>query len=298
MNARNSTIIKVSLALASLAMCGAFALLAGSCANSDTGTGGNGGSSGKGGSSGSGGGQGGTSGTSTGTGSCTVSASDTTISDMEEKTDTGASFFQSGCMVGAWYTSGDGSGTLSPAQGSAFKYDCDAGDAHGGKCCAKVTATNFQANATSTTYTDWGWEEGLGLDSPSTTEAHGVNASAKNGITFWAKGDSARSVVVELGTVCTVPSTRPGGACVATASLQCDIGFASTINVTTSWQQFNIAWASFAQPTWSGYTICTDKQNAIVTINFKNDSANSGTSSWAATGQLNGSIYVDDLAFM
>jgi hypothetical protein len=35
-----------------------------------------------------------------------------------------------------------------------------------------------------------------------------------------------------------------------------------------------------------------------VTINFKNDSANSGTSSWAATGQLNGSIYVDDLAFM
>jgi hypothetical protein len=82
---------------------------------------------------------------------------------------------------------------------------------------------------------------------------------------------------------------------VATASLQCDIGFASTINVTTSWQQFNIAWASFAQPTWSGYTICTDKQNAIVTINFKNDSANSG-GSWA--GQLNGSIYVDDLAFM
>jgi hypothetical protein len=55
------------------------------------------------------------------------------------------------------------------------------------------------------------------------------------------------------------------------------------------------AWASFAQPTWSGYTICTDKQNAIVTINFKNDSANSG-GSWA--GQLNGSIYVDDLAFM
>jgi len=107
-----------------------------------------------------------------------------------------------------------------------------------------------------------------------------------------------RTVVVELGTVCTVPSTRPGGACVATASLQCDIGFASTINVTTSWQQFNIAWASFAQPTWSGYTVCTDKQNAIVTINFKNDSTNSGTSSWAATGQLNGSIYVDDLAFM
>jgi hypothetical protein len=55
------------------------------------------------------------------------------------------------------------------------------------------------------------------------------------------------------------------------------------------------AWASFAQPTWSGYTICTDKQNAIVTINFKNVSTGSG-GSW--TGQLNGSIYVDDLAFM
>jgi hypothetical protein len=294
MNATNRTTINSSLASTSLAICGALVLLAASCATGDTSTGGNGGSSGKG---GSGGGQGGTSGTPTGTGSCTVSASDTTISDMEETTDSGTSFFQSGCMVGAWYATGDPSGTLSPAQGSAFKYDCDAGDAHGGKCCAKVTATNFQANATSTTYTDWGWEEGLGLDSPSTTEAHGVNASAKNGITFWAKGDSARSVVVELGTVCTVPSTRPGGACVATASLQCDIGFASTINVTTSWQQFNIAWASFAQPTWSGYTVCTDKQNAIVTINFKNDSSGSGVgSSW--TGQLNGSIYVDDLAFM
>ena len=296
MNARNSTIIKVSLALASLAMCGAFALLAGSCANGDTGAGGNGGSSGKGGSSGgSGGGQGGTSGTSTGPGPCTVSASDTTISDMEEKTDTGASFFQSGCMVGSWSAAGDGSGTLSPAQGSAFTYDCGTGDAHGGNCCAKVTATNFLVNTSSTSYTNWGWEEGLGLDSPSTTQAYGTNASAKNGITFWAKGDSARSVVVELGTVCTIPSTRPGGACVATASLQCDIGFASTINVTTSWQQFNIAWASFAQPTWSGYTICTDKQNAIVTINFKNVSTGSG-GSW--TGQLNGSIYVDDLAFM
>ncbi len=215
---------------------------------------------------------------------------------MEEKTDTGASFFQSGCMVGSWSAAGDGSGTLSPAQGSAFTYDCGTGDAHGGNCCAKVTATNFQVNTSSTSYTNWGWEEGLGLDSPSTTQAYGTNASAKNGITFWAKGDSARSVVVELGTVCTIPSTRPGGTCVATASLQCDIGFASTINVTTSWQQFNIAWASFAQPTWSGYTICTDKQNAIVTINFKNDSSGSGTSGWA--GQLNGSIYVDDLAFM
>lgn len=296
MNARNSTIAIPSLALTSLAICGALVLLAASCATGDTSTGGNGGSTGKGGSTGSGGGQGGTSGTSTGTGSCTVSASDTTISDMEETTDSGASFFHSGCMVGSWSASGDGSGTLSPAQGSAFKYDCGTGDAHGGNCCAKVTATNFQVNTSSTSYTNWGWEEGLGLDSPSATEAYGVNASAKNGITFWAKGDSARSVVVELGTVCTIPKTRPGGACVATATLQCDIGFASTINVTTSWQQFNIAWASFAQPTWSGYTVCTDKQNAIVTINFKNDSANSGTTGWA--GQLNGSIYVDDLAFM
>ena len=56
MNARNSTIIKVSLALASLAMCGAFAILAASCANSDTGSGGNGGSSGSGGGGGGGGG--------------------------------------------------------------------------------------------------------------------------------------------------------------------------------------------------------------------------------------------------
>ena len=287
MNAKNSSIVRASLALTSLVACGAFAIFGTSCAGSDKDTNGTGGTGG--------GGQGGAS-TSTDPGSCTVSASDTTISDMEETTKTGTSFFHSGCMVGAWYATGDGSGTLSPAQGSAFTYDCGTGDAHGGNCCAKVTATNFQPNATATTYTDWGWEEGLGLDSPSATEAHGTNASAKNGITFWAKGDSARSVVVELGTVCTVPSTRPGGTCVATASLQCDIGFASTINVTTSWQQFNIAWASFVQPSWSGYTVCTDKQNAIVTINFKNDSSGSGTSGWA--GQLNGSIYVDDLAFM
>ena len=245
------------------------------------------------------GGSGGTSGTTTDTSVCTISASDTTISDMEETNDTpGNSFFHSGsCMVGAWYATGDGSGTLSPAQGSAFSYDCT-GDAHGGKCCAKVTATGFQANTSATSYTDWGWEEGLGLDSPSATEAHGTNASAKSGITFWAKGDSARSVVVELGTVCTIPATRPGGACVPTTApaAQCDIGFAKTIQLTTSWQQFSIAWADFVQPSWAGYTKCSDMPSAILTINFKNDSSGSGTSGWA--GQLNGSIYIDDLAFM
>jgi len=71
MNARNSTIVKVSLALASLAMCIAFGIFAASCANGDTGGGGNGGSTGTGGGGPSAGGSTGNGGSTGGGGTVT-----------------------------------------------------------------------------------------------------------------------------------------------------------------------------------------------------------------------------------
>ena len=71
MNARNSTIVKVSLALASLSMCIAFGIFAASCANGDTGGGGNGGSTGTGGGGPSAGGSTGNGGSTGGGGTVT-----------------------------------------------------------------------------------------------------------------------------------------------------------------------------------------------------------------------------------
>ena len=68
MNARNSTLAELNFALTSLAICGAFAILAASCANGDTGTGGNGGTNSSGGGPSSGGSSGTGSGGSTGGG--------------------------------------------------------------------------------------------------------------------------------------------------------------------------------------------------------------------------------------
>jgi hypothetical protein len=120
----------------------------------------------------------------------------------------------------------------------------------------------------------------------------GYDASAYQGVCFWAKGqvDAGGPVEFGLGTGDTVP-TADGGACQVAAN--CWYGYmASVENLSADWQQYCFAWDEFAQ--WAGTPEAAQ---------FELDPASIVQMEWKFTARgaeapTNGELCIDDVTFM
>lgn len=174
---------------------------------------------------------GGTSGSGTGgsSGTATVTILPANLIDnMENNT---GSILSLGGRVGAWYTYNDQTttGTQSPAMGSSFLPE--AGGINGGHA----------AHTSGSGFTTWG--AGMGFDLNNTGTTKGIyDASAFQGIAFWAKGTPFRVKVL-------IASTTPvaeGGTC----QTNCGDDFGIAIAATSSFQQFPVKFSSLTQEHW------------------------------------------------
>jgi hypothetical protein len=99
-------------------------------------------------------------------------------------------------------------------------------------------------------FTNWGAGVGFNLNSPDTSTRLKYDVSPYTGIVFWARaGTGTATLRVKLVTADIAPDTESGGECTA----DCNDAFGYGIDMTTTWQEYSIAFADLTQQGW-GYT--------------------------------------------
>jgi len=193
-----------------------------------TGSGGASGPGGGGGGTGSGGATGGGGSTSSGAGGSTTPPPANDLIDNLDDND-GRIIMTAG-RQGPWHSFNDtNGGNQQPPIGGGFLPQ--AGGANNTPYAVHTTGSGYQYGGV-----------GFDLNNATTTEespqSQSYDASAFNGMTFWAKGSGP--LRVELAMKSFVPTDR-GGSCTANCW---NVYGASTSNLTSSWQQYTIAFSA------------------------------------------------------
>jgi hypothetical protein len=156
------------------------------------------------------------------------------IDDME---DGDAAICESGSRQGVWYAVSDGTSTdLTPPADGTFVQSPIPGGRGTSRHAARLTGSGF---------TEWGALMGLVFNP--FTGSQPYDASAADGITFWAKNDVP--VYVNLVTPETTPPTLPGGQCADSATaINCNNSFAFPLTAPSSdWVEYKVPFAAFSQ---------------------------------------------------
>jgi hypothetical protein len=164
-----------------------------------------------------------------------------------------------GGRVGNWYGYGDGTGTSSYSV-SAIKRG--ASSVNG----LRAIGTDFK-----------GWGSGLSVDLNGATKLP-YDASAYSGITFWARAEETMVVRLALPDVDT---DAAGQTCTI-----CDHHYYTTVQLTTNWQRFTVAFSELVLEMGSVPTPTAFKPNGIVSIQF------------LVVANQKYELYLDDLAFV
>jgi hypothetical protein len=142
---------------------------------------------------------------------------------------------ESGGRIGLWYAYDDASGgTQNPAAMADFHPT--QGGPNGSAWSATLVGQGF---------TDWGAGMGFDINNSGGQIKHVFDASAFTGIAFQARGNVAIKFKVQTAAI--VP-TAEGGTC--TAGAACNDAFFATVELTPTWQQHVIPFASLAQGHW------------------------------------------------
>lgn len=129
--------------------------------------------------------------------------------------------------IGYWYTYVDASGTVTPPADSTTPFEPSSEDAQTGSYSAVLSGSGVTEYA------------GMGL---SLNDNCPYDASAFDGISFWAKGDA--TVTFSIATHETVPSDMDGGSCAD----DCHNHFAApAIALTDEWTEYSFTWDELAQ---------------------------------------------------
>jgi hypothetical protein len=140
--------------------------------------------------------------------------------------------------VGSWWTTSDGTSTdLTPAVGSEFTQTPIPGGRGTSHTAARLAGSGF---------TGWGALMAFGLTTDGGNAPY--DASAVDGITFWAK-TNANGVGFEINTLDTVPSSQ-GGTCVDSAtSVNCYQSWQYWIDAPAldTWFQVSVPFSALAQ---------------------------------------------------
>lgn len=112
-------------------------------------------------------------------------------------------------------------------------------------------ASDFWAESHGTGFTQWGAGIGFTLNNQTSTKMP-YNASAYNGVSFWAKSDAALTIRAKVA----IPTITEGS----------DYGIDAAL--TTGWTQFMMPFASITQPTWAKMVTPFTK-NAITDVQFQ-----------------------------
>ena len=129
--------------------------------------------------------------------------------------------------VGEWFIFNDGTGTQTPA--GAFAPSTPGRE------------SNYAVRTTGSGFSGWGAGVGLPLNDDGTTR-DSFDASDYEGITFWARAESA---VTARFNVFDGNTDQDGGVCST-----CFDHFGADVQLTTSWQQFTFAWDELEQDGW------------------------------------------------
>lgn len=111
------------------------------------------------------------------------------------------------------------------------------------------SSTGFYVHTTGHGFTEWGAGVGFDLNAGDSGPKGKFNAGAYTGVTFKAKGNVTIRVSVQIAAVL---ETTLGGTCVAstTAGMECDDVHGMSVPLTTSWQTYQVPFASLAQEGW------------------------------------------------
>ena len=111
------------------------------------------------------------------------------------------------------------------------------------------SGTGYYVHTTGHGFTDWGAGVGFDLNTGDSGPKGKFNASAYTGVSFKAKGNVTIRVAVQTTAVL---ETTLGGTCVASmvAGMECDDVHGMTVALTTSWQTYQVPFASLAQEGW------------------------------------------------
>jgi len=214
--------------------------------------GGSSGSDGSGASSGVGGGAGGASGA--GTAMTTYDA----IDDLEDGNDR---ILMSAGRQGPWHTFNnlDGGGNQTPAKSSAFVPE--SGGANGSQFAVHTTGDGY-------TFAGVGFDLSNPEPAPESAKSQSFDASAFDGIVFWAKaGDTGSAKLrVELPMRSFVPRDR-GGTC--DADCWNVYGQRSPAALTTTWQEYKVPFSAL-QREMGGATPTFDRSQ-LMSISFKHE---------------------------
>ena len=213
------------------------------------GTAGAGGAAHAGGEAGSGGTSAGGSGGSAGVGG---GGNDVTVVDLIDDFESGdGSIPETDGRIGAWYAYNDETpgATQSPAPGETFIPESEGRSGSG--VAAHTTGGEFKT-----------WGAGIGVDFYNDGLVRGsYDASAYQGITFWARG----SVPIDLkfASTTTTPVDQ-GGSCVA---VKCDDHHGSTISLSGSWAQYSFSFAELKQQGWGAPAEFDEKE--VISLHFE-----------------------------
>ena len=237
----------------------------GAAGSGSAGTTGNGGTMGSAGTPGSAGSVNPTAGTSgsagvTGSGATTGSAGTTgaggmvTTADMIDHMDDGdARIIMANGRQGPWHSfSEPAGGNIQPPTGTGFL------PASGG-----VNSTSHAVHVTGSNYSfgGVGFDLNNSTPMPESMQSQPYNASAYNGITFWAKGSG--TLRVEFPQRSFVPTDR-GGSCTGTCW---NVYGATTPTLTGNWQQITISWSGMQRE--QGGTSPAFTANELMGVAFK-----------------------------
>ena len=220
----------------------------------DGGAGGSAGAGGaphSGGEAGSGGTSAGGSGGSAGTGGAGGGGNDVTVLDVIDDFESGdGSIPETNGRIGAWYAYNDetAGGIQSPGPNDTF--NPEAGGPSGSGLAAHATGSGF---------TDWG--AGIGVNLHHNGLVRGTyDASAYQGITFWARGSVAIHFKVVSSTTTAVDQ---GGSC----SANCDDHHQATVSLSGSWAQYSFSFAELRQQDWG--TPADIEPKEVISLQFE-----------------------------
>ena len=187
------------------------------------------------------------------------------IDDMEDGNST---ISPGGGRLGYWYAFNDGTaaGMQTPTSGADFTMSSISGGRDSSMQAAHTSGTGFADFAGM----GFGLLDSAGKNCP-------YNASGYTGIRFWARGNVAIRVSVQMPD--TVPPAQ-GGTC----SSMCFDTHGAPVNLTNEWQPFEFDWAQLRQQNFG--TPITFDAGRILAIQFQTASGN------------NFDFWVDDIEFM
>lgn len=169
---------------------------------------------------------------------------------------------------GGWYVYNDGTGGVQTPEGSIER---STENPHRGQYAGRTHGEGF---------TDWGAAMALAIQTIGTNGGGNCpyDASAYDGITFWARGEDR--IFVHITTMNTAPVDQ-GGRCAVTA--ECWDDFGAHISLTDEWTRYTLAWDELAQSGWGLPTEFDPRE--ILLLHWQDEDASSFD------------IWIDDVSF-